>query len=165
MPAFQACLRIFFLLELNAESQTASRVNLLGKFAIHLYFCPANDLVRSTSLYERLLKNQRRLMLLHFPPPLDCFPLRRRLYLQLLERWQDFLPSFLLLDGFTRLDGHNLVEFTGGIFARGGEILGQDNLGGDALSIGLFQLTLILLSHALIDLLWSLSVCLAEFGQ
>ena len=45
MPAFQACLRVLFLLELNTESQTASRVNLLGKFAIHLYFCPANDLV------------------------------------------------------------------------------------------------------------------------
>ena len=77
-------------------------------------------------------------MLLHFPPPLDCFSLRRRLYLQLLERWQDFLPGFLLLDGFTRLNGHDLVEFTGGVLAGGGEILGQDNLSGDSLTISLF---------------------------
>ena len=71
----------------------------------------------------------------------------------------------MLLDGFTGLTCHELVELTGGVFAWGGEVLRQNYLRRDPLPVGLLELALILFSHALIDLLWSLSVCLAKFGQ
>lgn len=104
-------------------------------------------------------------MLLHLPAALDRFTFARCFDLKLLKRWQDFLSHFLVLNCFSGFYCHNLIEFAGGVFAWRGEILSEDDLSGDSLAVDFFKLALVLFSHALVDLLWSLGIGLAKFGQ
>ena len=112
MSSFQACLRVFFALELNAKAQPTRRVNLLRKLSIHLYFCTANDLVRASCLHKGLLKYQWSFMLFHLPATLDSLAFRRCLNLQLFKRGQNLLTSLLLLNSLSSFNRHNLIEFS-----------------------------------------------------
>ena len=131
------------LLELNSLTKTSSWINFLRKLFVLLKLKAICNLGKTPVLYITLLKNERGI-LFHLLAPLSSFVVSVLINFDFLYRQQIFtLKLNVQLNSLTSLSCNHVIKLACEVFTWEGEVLRQDDLTQDVLSVALFKALLV----------------------